>query len=310
MQCWKEKATLSMASNETEEEAAHGSEWEVVSLTASEYEYAAAGKLNVREEYEGQTSNALFMSHHFALPSSQHAYLQPEPEKNEILTQQHVVKEPEFVSADGGGKTGVNNQEHLESKGLSSSEFPGMQIFNEKAQKGDQLCVGGAECADDATRLDWVDKEPGSYDAAAYSSSLQGEAGMSVLGESIPASNDPLESLPQQVDISDFPDEKKHDEDDHLPCQAWWKRQAASLIAHAKEANTFWSVFIAAAVMGLVIIGQCWQHERWLQSKWQHLGLHEERMCRMVGPLSRLRNAIIGGERRGSSLRSSNPAQR
>ncbi|VFR03680.1 unnamed protein product [Cuscuta campestris] len=299
-----------MASNETEEEAAHGSEWEVVSLTASEYEYAASGELNGREEYEGQTSNALFMSHHFALPpSSQHEYLQPEPEKNEILTQQ-VVIEPEFVSADGGGNTGVNNQEHLETKKLSSSEFPGMQIFNEKAQKGDQLCVSGAECEDDATRLDRVDKEPRLYGTAAYSTVLQGEANMSVLGESIPASNDPLESLPQQVDILDFPDEKKHDGDDRLPCQAWWKRQAASLIAHAKEANTFWSVFIAAAVMGLVIIGQCWQHERWLQSKWQQLGLHEERMCKMVGPLSRLRNAIIGGERRGSSLRSSTPAQR
>ncbi|KAF5180981.1 hypothetical protein FRX31_029430, partial [Thalictrum thalictroides] len=32
-----------------------------------------------------------------------------------------------------------------------------------------------------------------------------------------------------------------------LPCEAWWKRQAASFYAQAKEANTFWSVFVAAA---------------------------------------------------------------
>ncbi|VFQ70008.1 unnamed protein product [Cuscuta campestris] len=133
-----------------------------------------------------------------------------------------------------------------------------MQVFNEKAQKGD-LCVSGAKCEDDATRLDQVDKEPRLYGTAAYSSSLQGEANMSFLGESIPASNDPLETPHQQVHILDFPDKKKHDGDDCLPCQAWWKRQAASLIAHAKEASTFWSVFIVASVMGLVIIGQCWQ---------------------------------------------------
>ncbi|CAK9143829.1 unnamed protein product [Ilex paraguariensis] len=54
-------------------------------------------------------------------------------------------------------------------------------------------------------------------------------------------------------DISHFPknsDEDKYDGSD-LPCKAWWKRQASSLYAHAKEANTFWSIFVAAAVMGL-----------------------------------------------------------
>lgn len=47
-----------------------------------------------------------------------------------------------------------------------------------------------------------------------------------------------------------------------LPCEAWWKRRAVSLYAQAKEANSFWSIFITAAMMGLVIIGRQWQQER------------------------------------------------
>ncbi|KAI3848886.1 hypothetical protein MKW92_040645 [Papaver armeniacum] len=36
-----------------------------------------------------------------------------------------------------------------------------------------------------------------------------------------------------------------------LPCEAWWKRRAASLIAQAKDANAIWSVVVAATLMGL-----------------------------------------------------------
>lgn len=38
-----------------------------------------------------------------------------------------------------------------------------------------------------------------------------------------------------------------------------------------REANAMWSLFFAAAVTGLVVLGQRWQQERWqvLQLKWQ-----------------------------------------
>ncbi|KAF6162227.1 hypothetical protein GIB67_008356 [Kingdonia uniflora] len=63
-----------------------------------------------------------------------------------------------------------------------------------------------------------------------------------------------------------------------LPCEAWWKR-VASFYAQAKEANKLWSVFVAAALMGLVIVGQRYQQGRWqIQHKWQ-LGINDEVFC-------------------------------
>lgn len=276
-----------MASNEdAEETATRGNEWEVVSLTASAYAAAPGPKQeDVNDEhkdsgeFKAETSNALFMSGHFVFPPSQHENLPLEQENNEILTEK-VVKEAEFVPAEGS-MVDMKNEEHLKSKGLSSPELSGIQIFDES---GNRLCISGAEFESDAVLqgLNLVDKEPSLYSAAAYSSlhSEEHMLGSMVLDESS-ASNDPYESLQQisDSDISNSPKamvENKPD-GDGLPCQAWWKRHATSLIAHAKEANTVWSIFIAAAVMGLVILGQCWQHERLhvLQLKWQ-LGVHNE----------------------------------
>ncbi|XP_031091671.1 ATG8-interacting protein 2-like isoform X1 [Ipomoea triloba] len=310
-----------MASNEdTEETAARGNEWEVVSLTASAYAAALGSKQEDANdehkdsgEYEAETSSALFMSGHFVFPPSQHENLPLKQENNEILTEK-VVKDAEFSSAEGS-MADMKNEEYLKSKGLSSPEFSGIQIFDEN---GNQLSICGAEFEGDAVLqgLNLVDKEPSLYSAAAYSSLHREEhmLGSVVLDESS-ASNDPFESLQQisDSDISNSPkamDENKPD-GDGLPCQAWWKRHATSLIAHAKEANTFWSIFIAAAVMGLAILGRCWQHERLhvLQLKWQ-LGVHNERMSRMLGPLSRLKDVIVGSERRASFIRGSSPALR
>ncbi|XP_031091672.1 ATG8-interacting protein 1-like isoform X2 [Ipomoea triloba] len=283
-----------MASNEdTEETAARGNEWEVVSLTASAYAAALGSKQEDANdehkdsgEYEAETSSALFMSGHFVFPPSQHENLPLKQENNEILTEK-VVKDAEFSSAEGS-MADMKNEEYL------------------KKFEGDAVLQG----------LNLVDKEPSLYSAAAYSSLHREEhmLGSVVLDESS-ASNDPFESLQQisDSDISNSPkamDENKPD-GDGLPCQAWWKRHATSLIAHAKEANTFWSIFIAAAVMGLAILGRCWQHERLhvLQLKWQ-LGVHNERMSRMLGPLSRLKDVIVGSERRASFIRGSSPALR
>ncbi|XP_047320021.1 ATG8-interacting protein 1 [Impatiens glandulifera] len=95
-------------------------------------------------------------------------------------------------------------------------------------------------------------------------------------------------------------DDKQNDAPE-LPCNAWWKRRAVSIYTHAKDTNAFWSIFVAAAVMGIVIIGQQWQKERWqvLQHKWRFL--LDEKMGRMlVRPMSRLKYVIAGGNRSGS----------
>ncbi|CAM8918969.1 unnamed protein product [Rhodiola kirilowii] len=91
-----------------------------------------------------------------------------------------------------------------------------------------------------------------------------------------------------------------------VPSATWWKRHATSIYSNAKESNSFWSIFVAAAVMGLVIIGQRWQQERWqvLQLK-LHLNLNDEKMARLLGPLTKLKDAVIGSHHRISLLRSS-----
>ncbi|GER49787.1 ATP synthase subunit b [Striga asiatica] len=85
-----------------------------------------------------------------------------------------------------------------------------------------------------------------------------------------------LGSGPQ--DIIQKPVEEDEHDDEGIPSIAWWKRRAVSMYAHVKEANTFWSVFIAAAIMGLVVIGHRWQQESWkvLHFKRQ-FGINDER---------------------------------
>ncbi|XP_010523758.1 PREDICTED: ATG8-interacting protein 1-like [Tarenaya hassleriana] len=91
----------------------------------------------------------------------------------------------------------------------------------------------------------------------------------------------------------------------NLPCEAWWRKRAVSVYAQAKEANTFWSLFIAATVTGLVIFSQRLQQERWqvLHLKWQS-SISSEKMSRILGPLTRFKDAIIGGNRQASFIRS------
>ncbi|XP_059312627.1 ATG8-interacting protein 1-like isoform X2 [Lycium ferocissimum] len=278
-----------MASNEEGEETApRGNEWEVVQLTQSAYAAAPGPKQvdlnddsNSSAQYVAETSQAMFMSGHFVFPPSQHENLPLEPDVIEIHNEQGGEDAGPDLVADEGGKSdsyGGNTE---------TKEF-----------EYDAAVQG----------LSSVDKEQSFFGTANYSSyQSEDPMGLSATTEETNVLAESVEPFHQGVD-------KAKDEDDYdttnLPCQAWWKRRAASLIAHAKDANTFWSIFIAAAVMGLVIIGQTWQQERWqvLQMKW-HAGVHGERISRMFGPLSRLKDVIVGGDRRGTFIRGSAPAQ-
>ncbi|KAJ8529197.1 hypothetical protein K7X08_036032 [Anisodus acutangulus] len=285
-----------MASNEEGEETApRGNEWEVVSLTQSAYAAAPGPKQvdpnddnNSSAQYVADTSQAMFMSGHFVFPPSQHENLPVEPDVNEIHNEQGGEDAGPELVADEGGKS--------DSYGGSTET---------KEFKDDAALQG----------LSSVDKEQSFFGTANYSSYQSEEPmGLSATTEETDVLAESVEPFHQGVDsvASNLP--KAKDEDDYdttnLPCQAWWKRRAASLIAQAKDANTFWSIFIAAAVMGLVIIGQTWQQERWqvLQMKWQ-AGVHVERIGRMFGPLSRLKDVIVGGDRRSTFIRGSAPAQ-
>ncbi|EXC25884.1 hypothetical protein L484_003619 [Morus notabilis] len=275
-----------MANNEEgEENTNRGNEWEVVSLTASAYA-AAPGpeevelndndKANMPAE-EAETSHALFMSGHFVFPPSQHENLPLEP-NNSTFHKDHgdkdVVNE---LAVEEAGRSSGKDEENWEFKGLAvPDEFQGIQIFDEK---GNRLAFRGTDF-EEGRNLQGLHlvEEQNLYSAAARYNSFQSETGLSgstAFGEetAVPDFIEPLEQGSDAGDITRSPRPSKDDRHDgsRLPCGAWWKRGAASLYSQAKQANAFWSIFIAAAVMGLVILGQQWQQERWqtMQLKWQ-----------------------------------------
>ncbi|KAK2992630.1 hypothetical protein RJ640_023940 [Escallonia rubra] len=309
-----------MADKEEGEEPTHrGNEWEVVSLTASAYAAAPGPKQvdlndddkgNPAEEDKGETSQAMFLSGHFVFPPSQHENLPLEPETTEINNEQGGEDALLELDVGKGGMSDTKDEENWNIKGLNmSDDFPGTPFFDEKDSS---LAISGSEFEEGPLEgLNLVDDEQSIYRTGKFSS-FHSEVimgGETTVEENSPT-NEPIEPSDQLLD-SDVPNvPKSTDEDKYYgsdrPCEAWWKRQAASLYAHAKEANAFWSIFIATAVMGLVILGQHWQQERWqvLQLKWQS-GVKDERMGRMLGPIARLKDVIVGGNGRGSFIRGS-----
>ncbi|KAF8088303.1 hypothetical protein N665_0546s0033 [Sinapis alba] len=91
----------------------------------------------------------------------------------------------------------------------------------------------------------------------------------------------------------------------NLPCEAWWRRRAVSVYLRTRESNAVWSLFFAAAVTGLVVLGQRWQQEKWqaLQLNW-HSNISPEKLSRVLEPISRLKDVIVGGNPQASLVRS------
>jgi hypothetical protein len=77
--------------------------------------------------------------------------------------------------------------------------------------------------------------------------------------------------------------------------EVWWKRWAALWYMQARQANTIWSIALAATVMGLVIIGHRWQHER-CQNQQLRLQLcsKDEKISQLVFQIARLKEALSG----------------
>ncbi|KAI7735340.1 hypothetical protein M8C21_029757 [Ambrosia artemisiifolia] len=280
-----------------------GADWEVVSLTASTYAAApgpdmgdatSGEKSDLVDSDKSETSNALFMSGHFVFPPSQHENLPLEPENTEIVGEQGGEDSVSESTQEKGEKSFAKDEDNWNIEKLTESDdFSGIPFF-------DETLPG----------LNLAGKEESVYNSAKFQSlhsePITGESNIDdedrVLAESIESSDSSVGS-----NVPNFP---KHTEEDNyggsgLPYTTWWKKQAAALYAHAKETNTFWSIFIAAAVMGLVIIGQQWQQERWqvLHHRW-HSGVYDEKFGRMMGPISRFKDAIVGGSLRGFSIRS------
>ncbi|PON63281.1 mesoderm induction early response protein [Parasponia andersonii] len=302
-----------------EENASRGNEWEVVSLTASTYAAAPGpdlvesnddGKGNTYEE-EAETSHALFMSGHFVFPPSQHENLPLEPDNSTIHDERQDKDVVTALPAEEGGRSSGKDEENWPFKELTvTDEFPGIPFFDEK---GKRLPFHGTDF-EEGTNLQGLNliEAQNVYNAARYSS-FQTET--TLVGSAPYGEETAVEPSEQDLDAGEIarsPKLSKEDKHDGsgLPCEAWWRRGAASLYSQAKEANTFWSIFVAAAVMGLVIIGQHWQQERWqaLQLKWQ-FSLNNEKTGRLFGPISRLKDVIVGQHRRGSLIRGSSSSE-
>lgn len=292
-----------MADNEDGgDKTSRGNEWEVVSLTASTYA-AAPGPDDVEMKDDGregsfvqdeaETSRALFMSGHFVFPPSQHENLPVEPDYSEIHDDSGDKDVTSDETVEEVTKPRGKDEENLTLPGLEvSEEFEGMRYFDQKINR---LSVRGKEFEEGTTLPDFglIEKGESMYDPEKYTS-FQGETtigGVTAYGESI-IEPETTESEGSNVS-SDLSLSKNSSKDNEyntsdLPCGAWWKRRAASLYAHAKQTNALWSVFIAATVMGLVMLGQRWQQERALQLKWQ-ISINDE-----VYPLSSrvLRNIL------------------
>ncbi|XP_019446112.1 PREDICTED: ATG8-interacting protein 1-like isoform X2 [Lupinus angustifolius] len=278
-----------MADNEDRnEKTSRGNEWEVVSLTASTYA-AAPGpdevelkdddKVDLHLQGEAETSSALFMSGHFVFPPSKHENLPLEPEYNEVYDESGGGDVAFEVTSEDGNIPSRKDEKNFSFAGSNvPEEFDGIQYFDDKANK---LYVH--EKFDEA------------------------------YGESIDES-ETLELAEQGAnvcpDLSESKSTSKYDNysPSHLPCEAWWKRRAASFYAHAKEANAFWSVFVAATLMGLVMLGQRWQQERALKLKWQ-ISVNDEVRSRVLAPLFRLKDVIVRGHRHGPLIRGSSTVE-
>ncbi|KAH6835727.1 hypothetical protein C2S53_019390 [Perilla frutescens var. hirtella] len=260
-----------MAAVEGDEIAPRGNEWEVVSLTASAYA-AAPGRQqsdmshdsqgNLGGENKVEASNPMFMSSHFVFPPSQHENLPLEPEYSEINDDMG----DEFQE---GGKSDVKDEENVKIEEL---------MFDER---GNSLSDSSAKFQKEKSVSSSAEFQSSHFEATMdkFNTVMDGE-----LTGDIPLPQDGA-SDSGFLNLEKSTDGENYDCSD-LPCEAWWKRRAITLYSQAKETNTFWSIFIAAAVMGLVIIGHRWHQERrqGLNLKWS-----DQRMRGMFGPVSRVK---------------------
>ncbi|XP_076948766.1 ATG8-interacting protein 2-like isoform X2 [Bidens hawaiensis] len=269
--------------NEAQVTAPRGADWEVVSLTASTYAASPGGNIpEVKQEETGEvvnkdeveTSNTLFMSGHFEFPPRQSENAPTEPAKTEIL---------ENPTGKDEGSVSVKNleEENWDLKKLTELGYT------------------------ENTSLNLAGKEKSIYDSPTLHS-LHSEAAIgalnlddetSVLDESVYSSEPTMD--PKTPNIA-----AKEDNNEGSGYAEWLKKQAVCFYAHAKETNTLWSVFAAAAVMGIVIIGHKWHQEKWqvIRHEWKTRN-HDEKIRMMAGPISRFKYAIIGGNQHDFSIR-------
>lgn len=204
------------------------------------------------------------MSGHFGFSPSMHENLPVEPEYKEKYCGKGHDHDVSQVMVQQGGKSDLKHEENLHIEGLISDEFPGVPQFEEK---GNSMSFYNSDFGD-VVSSKLIDTEQSMYTTEKLGSYVEdAAAGTPYMADEGSGIAEPFESLDDAVNPS-ISNVQKHIEEDkfnelpNLPCEAWWRRHATSLYGHAKNANPYWSIVVAAAVIGLVIIGHRWQREK------------------------------------------------
>ncbi|KAK4787330.1 hypothetical protein SAY86_011163 [Trapa natans] len=187
------------------------------------------------------------MSDHFVFPPSQHENLPLEPEDSEIHEDAAGKQDAAELTCEWDKTMRKDDKE--EALKIVHDEFKGKQFLDDK---GDRLHIQSSEYEPDMGHSPYgttILSSLHSETASAYDDLLSREAIGTEDSFDLPAESSQLSNPLIEEDncVSD------------LPCSAWWRKRADSLYAQAKDANAFWSIFIAASVMGIVIMGQHWQ---------------------------------------------------
>lgn len=271
-----------MADNEEREEGtSRGNGWEVVSLTSSAYAAVPVpDQVNANDDsgHTIQRDEAMFMSGHFVFPPSQHENLPLEPENVEVQNMQEIS--PSF------SRLSLKEEDNQEDKGFGEAD----EFDEETTLQGLDLNEKDSIMTS-ALKFGYVYSEPTGGGSTAYDENTV-----------IPEHLETSEGFSDKDMLRSSNNAEKDDEYENsaLPCEAWWKRGAASLYAQTKEANPFWSIFVAAAVVGLVVLGRHLHREKLevLHQKWL-LNFNSEKLKRSFGPITCFKAFIEGGSLRG-----------
>ncbi|XP_072982827.1 ATG8-interacting protein 1-like [Typha latifolia] len=266
-----------------EEVPSRGADWEVVNLTQSIYTDAPAPD----EQESSDASSSPSSTNDSVFPPSQHENLPivseftENPSENEALEVSCAVKDDGVSDA----TYEENVQEKSDAADLDESQF---------VEKARSLAIDDIEFKQGKglQGMNLVSEEEGIYVDPEFSVVNAGTD-----GNGDEPTERSLESPPQYAKLDE--EDNKIVPSCHCPCQRTWKRCAERLYLQAKETNTFRSVAVAAAMMGLVILGQRWRRNKWHlhQPTWQ-FNLTHERMSKLLGPINRFKDVLVGVHQR------------
>ncbi|WVZ83801.1 hypothetical protein U9M48_030901, partial [Paspalum notatum var. saurae] len=204
-----------------------GADWQVVTLTASAYEAAPgpAGTEGKPINREHSSSDALLISDHFVFPPSEHENLPIQTSFDEIQPEKDVQK-------------ASTSEEDYSIKNDVSSER--VQFYDE----GKNLSADDVEMRDEAAVYGSSHAEDDVHDFAAHDDG--NEAG---------------EDFDEKSDQPLKPSADSESCDTGASCKCWLKKHMTCMYHQAKEANVIWSVVVAAALVGIVILGH-WHKDK------------------------------------------------